>query len=148
MFDYFFLAFKYWFISLTVVRQAGNIEMHTNHQFTAKIWRCVSTLWVFTTISLKLSMFALLLSVLWISSLWRLIPLTFTSCTNLDTHSNRGNTENHCLQTILHILTAISQCLFINRNTNSMDINHLGTSITWLVSLQKTHCTHTELITM
>lgn len=46
-----------------------------------------------TTMSLKLSVLGLLLSVLWISSLWRLIPLTFTSWTSLETHSNHGNTD-------------------------------------------------------
>lgn len=41
---------------------------------------------ILTTMSLKLSVLGLLLSVLWISSLWRLIPLTFTSWTSLETH--------------------------------------------------------------
>lgn len=49
---------------------------------------------VLTTMSRKLSVLGLLLSVLWISSLCRLIPLTFTSWTCLETSSNHGNTDN------------------------------------------------------
>lgn len=55
---------------------------------------------VLTTMILKLSVLGLLLSVLWISSLWRLIPLTFTSWTRLETHSNHGNTNYNDLQPI------------------------------------------------
>lgn len=69
-----------------------------------------------TTMSLKLSVLELLLSELWISSLWRLIPPTFTSWTRLEKHSNHGNTHNLHLNWIidsatLHYLKYASKCV-------------------------------------
>lgn len=71
----------------TVLTPSPSLETNYNkHLF---YWNVCCTVFVcvLTTMSLKLSVFEMLLSVLWISSLWRLISLTFTSWTSLETNS-------------------------------------------------------------
>lgn len=60
----------------------NNLSQLKKKPFCFEVYRCEGVL---TTMSLKLSVFGLLLSVLWISNLCRLIPLTFTSWTCLET---------------------------------------------------------------
>lgn len=81
-------------------------------------------LWVLTTKRLKLWAFGLLLSVIWISSLWRLMQLTLTSWMNLETSRNEKSS----------VCVALSKLICIIISDYRQSSKHISLSLKWCYS--------------